>query len=171
MGVVDDDRVAFTKFYVGSRDACLRAVTAVTVDRLLAEELVAESFARAWAGWSKVSRHPSPQAWVVRTALNTRVSWWRKRRREVPLTGHDRPAAPSDAQVDPTLTRALRGLPVRQRDVLVLRIMLDLDTETTARVLGIAPGTVMSHLSRAIASLRSDLRPPHDTTTSLETRS
>ncbi|MEV6341950.1 hypothetical protein [Actinoplanes sp. NPDC051851] len=37
-----------------------------------------------------MSRHPAPAAWVVRTALNVRVSWWRRRRREVALDGHDR---------------------------------------------------------------------------------
>jgi DNA-directed RNA polymerase specialized sigma24 family protein len=41
--------------------------------------------------------------------------------------------------------------------VLALRIFLDLDTETTAKVIGIAPGTVMAHLSRAVAALRRDL--------------
>jgi RNA polymerase sigma-70 factor (sigma-E family) len=168
--VAVQEREAFTEFYEGNRDACLRAVTAVTLDRLQAEELVAESFARAWADWSKLSRHPSPQAWVVRTALNARISWWRKHRREVPLADHDRQATTGVAQLDPSLARALRRLPTRQRDVLILRVMLDLDTETTARVLGIAPGTVMSHLSRAIASLRRDLPPPQDTTASLETR-
>ncbi|HEX6519718.1 MAG TPA: sigma factor-like helix-turn-helix DNA-binding protein [Streptosporangiaceae bacterium] len=54
----------------------------------------------------------------------------------------------------------LRGrLPARQREVLALRIFLDLDTETTAKVIGIAPGTVMAHLSRAVAALRRDLPP------------
>jgi len=38
-------------------------------------------------------------------------------------------------------------------------LFLDLDTERTARVLGIAPGTVQAHLGRAMASLRSELIP------------
>jgi DNA-directed RNA polymerase specialized sigma24 family protein len=48
--------------------------------------------------------------------------------------------------------------------VLALRIFLDLDTETTAKVIGIAPGTVTAHLSRAVAALRRDL-PPASTDT------
>ena len=59
--------------------------------------------------------------------------------------------------MDPVLIAALRRLPARQREVLALRIFLDADTATTARVLGIAPGTVMAHLSRAVAALRRDL--------------
>jgi Sigma-70, region 4 len=39
--------------------------------------------------------------------------------------------------------------------VVVLRVLLDLDTATTAKALKIAPGTVMSHVSRAVAALRS----------------
>jgi DNA-directed RNA polymerase specialized sigma24 family protein len=32
--------------------------------------------------WRKVRRHPAPRAWVVRTALNTGASWWRRRHGE-----------------------------------------------------------------------------------------
>jgi DNA-directed RNA polymerase specialized sigma24 family protein len=55
-------------------------------------------------------------------------------------------AAPADTSggVDPVLIAALRRLSARQREVLALRIFLDLDTETTAKVLGIAPGTPAS---------------------------
>jgi RNA polymerase sigma factor (sigma-70 family) len=49
---------------------------------------------------------------------------------------------------------ALRRLPARQREVIVLRVFLDLDIDTTARQLGIAPGTVRAHLSRAMTALR-----------------
>jgi RNA polymerase sigma factor (sigma-70 family) len=150
------DQDEFANFYRSSRDSCLKAVTAVVADRQLAEDLVAEAFARAWTSWGKVRLHPAPRAWVVRTALNTGVSWWR-RRREVPLAGHDA-AAPADASgVDPALIAALRRLPTRQREVLALRIFLDLDTETAATVLRIAPGTVTAHLSRAVTALRRDL--------------
>jgi RNA polymerase sigma-70 factor (sigma-E family) len=148
----------FEEFYATRRDACLRAVTAAVGDRHLAEELVAEAFARAWISWPKISRHPAPQAWVVRTARNARVSWWRKRHREVALVGQDA-AAPAEVGqgLDRTVIAALRRLPTRQREVVVLRVLLDLDTETTARELGVAPGTVMAHLSRAVAALRRDL--------------
>jgi DNA-directed RNA polymerase specialized sigma24 family protein len=48
-------------------------------DRDVAQELVAEAFARAWASWRTVSEHPAPKAWVVRTALNANISRWRRR--------------------------------------------------------------------------------------------
>ena len=76
----------FSDFYLAYRDKCFKVVLASTGDWYIAEEMVAEAFARAWSMWEKVSRHPSPQAWVMRTALNASVSSWRKRRREVPWT-------------------------------------------------------------------------------------
>ena len=59
------------------------------------------------------------------------------------------------------LLAALRRLPARQREVVTLRLLLDLDTETTARVLGIAAGTVGAHLHKAVATLRAAI-PSHD---------
>jgi RNA polymerase sigma-70 factor (sigma-E family) len=161
---VGDEQAAFAAFYQTNRDACLRAVIASVGDRALAEELVAEAFARAWASWEKVSRHSAPKAWVVRTALNTGVSRWRRHRWEVPLGYHDAAAPVSAESVDAELAAAVRRLPARQREVIALRVFLDLDTEATANALGIAPGTVTAHLSRAVAALRRDV--PHMRTTS-----
>jgi len=48
-------------------------------------------------------------------------------------------------------------LPARQRQVIALRLILDQDTASTAQVLGIAPNTVMAHMTRALAALRADL--------------
>ena len=148
----------FAEFYESSWAPCLRAVVASVGSAQLAEELAAEAFARAWGSWRKVSRHPAPRAWVVRTALNVGVASWRRRGRELPLADADAavPADPGDG-MDATVLRALRRLPARQREVIALRVLLDLDTEMTAKQLGIAPGTVMSHMFRAAATLRSDL--------------
>jgi RNA polymerase sigma-70 factor (ECF subfamily) len=159
-GVVERERKDFADFYQRTRDDCLRAVLAGTGDRALAEDLVAEAFARAWASWQKVSRHPAPAAWVVRTALNIRVSWWRRRRREVALDGHDR-AQPAEERlgVDEAVLTAVRRLPQRQREVIVLRIWLDLDTNAVAQVLGISALTVAVHQFRAIATLRAQFVP------------
>ncbi|MEV4623941.1 sigma-70 family RNA polymerase sigma factor [Asanoa sp. NPDC049573] len=157
---MERDRAGFADFYQRSRDNCLRAVLAGTGERALAEDLVAEAFARAWAAWPKVSRHPAPAAWVVRTALNMRVSWWRRHRREVALDGHDRVHhADEGLGVDGALLAAIRRLPRRQREVIVLRVWLDLDTRTVAEVLGISAATVAVHLSRATATLRAQFVP------------
>ena len=155
----------FAEFYRGAADECLRAVLVSIGDQEEARDLVDEAFARAWASWRAVSRHPAPKAWVVRTALNAGISRWRRRRREVPVPDParvaDLPAASgaSVSLVDPRIMAALMRLPARQRQVVALRLILDLDTARTAQVLGIAPGTVMAHLGRAMAALRHDLQP------------
>jgi RNA polymerase sigma-70 factor (sigma-E family) len=160
---VGANRRDFAEFYRAAKDDCFRIVLVSVGDRDAAQDLVAEAFARAWASWGTVSRHPVPTAWVVRTALNANVSRWRRRRREVPLPDPgavaDLPAAgeAADGPVDAQIMAALLRLPGRQRQVVALRLFLDLDTARTAEVLGIAPGTVTAHLARAIATLRDDL--------------
>jgi RNA polymerase sigma factor (sigma-70 family) len=159
---VTKDEIGFVAFYEASRGPCLRAVCAMVNDQRLAEDLVAEGFARAWAAWPKVSKHPAPRAWVLRTALNLRVSWWRRRRREVPLGRADGVSPPDSTEgIDPSLMAALNRLSARQREVIVLRVLLDLDTHSTAAVLGIAPGTVTAHLSRAADALHRNLADNH----------
>jgi RNA polymerase sigma factor (sigma-70 family) len=162
---VGTQRLDFAEFYRGSRDDCLRTVLISVGDQDTAQELVAEAFARACASWRTVGRHPAPAAWVVRTALNANISRWRRRRREVsvpdPGVVTDLPAGqgPADSLIEPRVKAALMRLPARQRQVVALRLFLDLDTGRTAEVLGIAPGTVTAHLARAIAALRHDLMP------------
>jgi RNA polymerase sigma-70 factor (sigma-E family) len=152
---MDQKRLEFASFYSAARDDCLRIVQVSVADRQLAEDLVAEAFTRAWMSWRKVSRHPAPRAWVVRTALNMHVSWWRRRRRETALGGHDvADAAGQDPGLNDELLAAVRRLPARQQELIILRIFFDLDTQATASALGIAPGTVGTHLHRALAALR-----------------
>ncbi|MGH3395958.1 MAG: sigma factor-like helix-turn-helix DNA-binding protein, partial [Streptosporangiaceae bacterium] len=116
----------------------------------------------------KVSRHPAPAAWVVRTALNVNISRWRRHRREVAvpdfaLVGDLRGGyEASYSPVDPAIMAALLRLPARQRQVVALRLFLDLDTGGTAQVLGVAPSTVKAHLARALAALRDDLAAPRE---------
>jgi RNA polymerase sigma-70 factor (ECF subfamily) len=147
----------FGRFYAETRDGVYRAVVLATRRPDRAEDAVAEAFARALADWSRLSAHPNPVAWVVRTALNHFTSGWRIWRREAQISA-DVVAVPDDARsLDPALLRALWRLPNRQRQVVALRILLDLDTRDTATALGIAEGTVGVHLKRALDGLRRSL--------------
>jgi RNA polymerase sigma-70 factor (sigma-E family) len=165
---VGAERLDFAEFYGRSKDECLFAVLVSVGDQDTAQDLVAEAFARAWASWRTVSKHPAPAAWVVRTALNANISRWRRRRREIVIPDPGLVAdlaavdGSADSSVDPRIMAALMRLPARQRQVVALRLLLDLDTNRTAQVLGIAPGTVQAHLGRAIAALRSDLMPERE---------
>jgi DNA-directed RNA polymerase specialized sigma24 family protein len=161
---VRQDETGFAEFYRASYQRCLRAVIAGAGRPDLAEDLVAEAFTRALVSWRTVRDHPAPEAWVVRTALNAGTSWWRRHRREVPLGDHDaaapqrwEPGGEPGSGPGPAVLAALRALPRRQREVIALRVFLDLDIATTAGLLGIAPGTVGAHLSRAVTTLRAAL--------------
>jgi RNA polymerase sigma factor (sigma-70 family) len=154
----------FADFYAANKDRCLRAVVASGVERSTAEEAVAEAFARAWSRWPAVKAHPVPAAWVARVALNYHVSRWRRLRREVTLETAPEPHAwtTNPAERD-DLARAVAALPERQRQVVALRVFLDLDTAQTSEALGISTGTVTAHLHRAMTTLRA-LAPTSETT-------
>jgi RNA polymerase sigma-70 factor (sigma-E family) len=154
---VEQKHREFTEFYAAAKDDCLRIVLVSVGDRQLAEDLVAEAFTRAWMSWRKVRDHPAPRAWVVRTALNAHVSWWRHRRREVPLAETGSPTVWQPAGVGDALAAAIRALPARQREVIVLRVFFDLDTEATATLMGVSPGTVGAHMHRALGTLRTQI--------------
>jgi RNA polymerase sigma factor (sigma-70 family) len=148
-----DGAGTFARFYADSRHAVYRAVLLARRDPGRAEDAVQEAFARAYAAWDRVGSHPNPVGWVARVALNESASVaraLRRERRDPPdLAG---PAA--ERPLDAGLIRLVWGLPRRQRQVIALRILLELSTEETARVLGISPGTVTAHLHRALGSLR-----------------
>ncbi len=157
---VSRDNAEFAEFFAVSWEPCLRTVAASTGNMTLAEDQTAEAFARACASWHKVRHHPAPRAWIVRAALNAGASWWHRRNKETALTSQDVAAVNRQGTgLDAAVLTALRRLPARQREVIVLRFFLDLDIDTTARQPGIAPGTVRAHLSRATTALRSELAP------------
>jgi DNA-directed RNA polymerase specialized sigma24 family protein len=139
---VGTQRLCFADFYRRTRDDCLRTVLISLAGQDTAQELVAEAFAQACASWRTVSRHPAPAAWVVRTALNMTICRWRRRRRELsvpdPARSRTCPQARTFGQpFDPPIKAALMRLSARQRQVVAMRLLLDLDTARTAHVLGI----------------------------------
>lgn len=146
---------SFAEFYGARKDGVYRAVLLATRRPAEAEDAVADAFARACERWDRLQIHPDPTAWVMRTAMNRFVSGWRRWRREQPDPPDVPVLVPDEARsLDPFLLRLLWRLPQRQREVVALRVLADLDARATAAALGIAPGTVGVHLSRALAALR-----------------
>ena len=138
-------RAGFEAFYLATLDPVYRAVLLVTRDPARAQDAVHDGFLRALQRWDVVSQHPNPKAWLIRVALNSSVSAWRVWRREQA----DPPPVPVEDElpIDPILLRAVFHLPKRQRQVVALRVLLDLGQDQTAELLGIAPGTVGLHLA------------------------
>ncbi len=146
----------FARFYEATRDRVFRAVLLARGGELEdAEDVVAAAYEKAFLRWDKVSTHPEPVAWVIRTAINHRISMWRRHRSRD--QGSTTPTWPEGTRLDPHLVELIRQLPRGQREVLALRVLLDFSTEQTADALGLKQGTVKTQLHRALKSLRLEL--------------
>jgi RNA polymerase sigma-70 factor (sigma-E family) len=118
-----------------------------------AEDVAAEALSRAYLAWWRLRDADHREAWVLRVTTNLAIDVLRKRGRaaSAPVDpGPDR--APSDLSA--LLVPVLRQLPKRQREVVVLRHLVDLPEAEVARVLGISAGSVKQHLQRGLAALR-----------------
>jgi RNA polymerase sigma-70 factor (sigma-E family) len=121
-------------------------------DRGDAEDVAQEALARAVVRWSRLEDRP--EGWVSRVSSNLAIDRLRRRRR-TPST----PIGPLGI-VDPQigergdLVSALRHLPRRQRQVVVLRYLADLSEAQVALEMGCSVGTVKSHGARGLTALR-----------------
>jgi len=122
-----------------------------------AEDAAAEAMARALVSWRRVGRLDHRSAWVARVAGNVAIDEVRRdrRRRERPV---ETDRAPSDTTDEATLRlalgAALGALPTRQREVISLRYLADLDEAEVSRALGISVNSVKKHAMRGKAALR-----------------
>ncbi|MEJ7795383.1 MAG: SigE family RNA polymerase sigma factor [Nocardioides sp.] len=123
-----------------------------------AHDLAQTTLLRCFTGWRRVREADDRDAYVYRVLLNChrdsrRRRWWGEQPTETPPEPE---AAPDNgarvASVD-AVRRALADLPLIQRQVVVLRHLAQLSEQQTADLLGVAPGTVKSRLSRALAQL------------------
>lgn len=119
------------------------------------EDVAAEALARTWLSWPRLRHVDYVDAWVLRVTTNLALDVHRRRRRwSVGLASVDHAEA---VALHLALMAALRALPRRQREVVVLRHLSDLSEDTVAELLGISAGTVGAHLHRGLARLRQQL--------------
>jgi RNA polymerase sigma-70 factor (ECF subfamily) len=150
----------FDGFFLARHDAMVRALSLTLGDDELGRDAASEGFARALQRWNRVSRYDNPAGWVYRVGLNWALSRRRRSRREVLVgdTGSDdrRAISPvlAPAVADPSITTALKTLSIDHRAVVVGRYYLDWSERQLAEALDVAPGTVKSRLSRALARLQ-----------------
>lgn len=144
------DSGSFEEFYTGAVGRLLGQLFPVTGDLDEAEEVVQEAFTRAAARWSRLRDYDVPEAWVRRVAMNLAADRARSLRRQAKAMLKLRPAPvvlPASVEAL-ALAEALRTLPVRQRQVLVLHYLVDLPVDQVAHTLSMPEGTVKSLLSR-----------------------
>lgn len=142
--------------YFAARAVALRRTAYLVVrDWHTAEDMVQATFVKLYLHWPSI-RRDTLDAYARRALMNHCLSHLRKRGREsltdsVPDVG----APEDDSRLD--LSAALSLLPPSQRAVVALRFLDDLSVAETAAAMGLSEGTVKSHTSRALASLRRHL--------------
>ena len=130
----------------------------LTRDRSLAEDLAADTFEKALRLWRRFDPgRGSARTWLCQIARTTALDWFRaeerRQRREERVAVPDRLEGAMAEGLSPELESALRELSAGEREVIALRVLLDLDGEEAARVLGISPTAVSTRLSRALKKL------------------
>jgi RNA polymerase sigma factor (sigma-70 family) len=157
MGTAERDEV-FEAAFNDLLGRALSAARSVLGPGPAAEDVAAETMARTYGHWAKVSGLPYREAWVARVAANLAIDSVRRR----PAPVQEAPVATSGergALNRMVLVAAVRRLPRRQRQVVVLSYLSDVAEADVASLLGISNGSVKTHLHRGLAALRASLGP------------
>jgi RNA polymerase sigma-70 factor (ECF subfamily) len=133
-----------------------------TSDRSAAEELTAETFERALRLWHRFDpERGSARTWLCQVARTVALDHFRSEKRR---TRREQLAAASDRfdqqfveGLSPDLEAALRSLSAGEREVIGLRVLLDFDAESAARMLGISTTNCTTRLNRALKKLEEAL--------------
>lgn len=145
----------FELWYPGAHRKVLAALIAFVGDPDEAAEAADEAIGRAYERWSRVANMDAPEAWTIRIGLNIARRRARRRAFEARLL---RQRAPSDAAPPAGETwQLLEALSLRQREVVVLRYLVDLTEQQIGDSLSISRSTVSSTLTDALRRLRQQL--------------
>jgi RNA polymerase sigma-70 factor (sigma-E family) len=158
----DADR-AVTALYAAHYRSLVRLSALLVRDVATAEEVVQESFIAMHGGWRRL-RDSDKALWYLRQSVVNRSRSVLRHRvvvdRNAPQPPPDMPSAEQGAiaQLERSaVVTALRTLPARQREALVLRYYGDLSEAQIASTMGISRGAVKSHTARGMSSLRAVL--------------
>jgi RNA polymerase sigma-70 factor (ECF subfamily) len=149
----------FDDLFRAHYDRLVRSLTVAGGDREQAADAVQEAFVKAHVRWRRIGRYDDPIGWVRRVAINhlrddqrrTRRKWGALARLAARTPASEQPAEPDE------LGRLLARLPRHQRIATALYYVDGLSVAEIATSLGLAEGTVKSHLHDARSRLRSVL--------------
>ena len=161
-GRLDAD-AAVTALYTAHYRSLVRLAALLLDDVGASEEVVQDAYVKMHGSWGRIREPQAAVGYLRTTVVNLARSRLRHRQvvqRHAPKPLPDAPSAEHGAlellERD-RLIRALRRLPTRQRECLVLRYYGDLSELQIAEAMGISTGAVKSHASRGMAALRSAL--------------
>ena len=141
----------------------IRLAMVMLGDRAAAEDVVQDAFTGLYRRWHTLTDTGKALSYVRSSVLNGSRSVLRKRARQQATPGDPDVASPSPeaeallSEEHREVLEAIRRLPDRQRETLVLRFYLELSEGDIAKSMGISRGTVKSTTSRALAALRRTL--------------
>jgi RNA polymerase sigma-70 factor, ECF subfamily len=145
-------------------DAVYRYLVYLTGNRAAAEDLAAETFEKAFKSWRRFDPgRGAPRTWLCRIAHSVAVDWFRaeaRRQRREEIYMRDAELLEESVFADgfsAELEQALHRLTPAEREVVALRVLLELDGPNAARVLGISPTTCSTRLSRALTRLEEEV--------------
>jgi RNA polymerase sigma-70 factor (sigma-E family) len=156
---------ALTEIYCTEYNSLVRMASSLVSDIGTAEEVVQDSFVATQAAWPQLHDTEKVLAYVRQAVMNRARSVVRRRMvadRHPPEPEPDAPSAECSALTElerSAVMSALRLLPQRQREVLVLRFYLGLREGQIAATMGITKGTVKAHIARAMTTMRGVLAP------------
>src|SRR6185437_14839421 len=169
------DRVRFEEDALALSDQVYRVARHLAGSREEAEDLVQETYARAFRSWRQFTPGTNLRAWLLRILTNLNIDRGRRQQRAPQMTPleandyylYDRLAENGDGVSDEQrvverlsqddIVSALSAVPHDFRDVLVLVDLGDFSYADTAQILDIPVGTVMSRLHRGRRILKSEL--------------
>ena len=164
-----DPRPSFAEVAEARVDDVRRYLLLLTRDAALADDLTSETFERAFRSWRRFDpRRASATTWLCTIARSAALDHFRaderRRRREERYARAERVEAEQSALegLSPELEDALAALTPAEREVVALRVVLELDAEATARALGIGRSACSMRLARALGKLEERMA-GHDT--------
>jgi RNA polymerase sigma factor (sigma-70 family) len=159
-----DEVTTFARAAEDHLEDVLAYLVYLTRDRGLAEELTGDAFERALRLWSRYDpRKGSAKTWLCQVARTTALDHFRAEKRRLRrettyALSEQRTAGEAFAEgSSPELDRALAKLTPAEREVIALRVLLELDGPATARVLGISATACSTRLSRALHRLEEEM--------------
>lgn len=142
-------------------DGVYRYLLQLTRDPPLAEDLTSATFERALRDWRRYDpARGRPRVWLVEIARRQALDHFRRERRRrareeraARPEGHDGGVGAASG-LPPEVRAAMDSLSETERELIALRVLLDVDTGETARIMGMSPTAVSSALHRALGRLR-----------------
>jgi RNA polymerase sigma-70 factor, ECF subfamily len=157
-------RPTFAAVAAAHLDDVYRYLLYLTKDGTLAEDLTADTFEHALRRWRRFDpKRGSARTWLCQLARTTALDHFRaeaRRRRREDRYAREDPVATEAATptgLSNALERALTSLSAIEREVIALRIVLELDGAEAARILGISQTACSTRLSRALRHLKEEI--------------